>query len=72
MKSMWTLSDLCARLALRMPAEGGEININLQKLVKGSTWESPLKGHGAIDPATKDAVQKSIMLERFQEEVRAR
>lgn len=48
--------------------EGGELNINLQKVVKGSTWEAPLKGHGGIDAATKDAVQKSIMLERFQEE----
>jgi hypothetical protein len=51
-------------------AESGEININLQKVDKGSTWDGALQGQGQpIDPMTKESIQKKIMLERFQEEV---
>jgi hypothetical protein len=51
-------------------AESGEININLQKVEKGSTWDGALQGQGqSVDPMTKESMQKKIMLERFQEEV---
>lgn len=35
---------------------------------KAITWPSLLKGHGQIDPATREEVQKSLMLERWQDE----
>ncbi len=52
--------------------EDGEITIVLQKAEKGSTWDAALLGRGGqgiVDPFTKQAMQKKIMLERFQEEV---
>ena len=48
--------------------DDGEIEINLQKVKKGETWNSALAGHEALDPFTKGEVQKKMMLERFQEE----
>ena len=51
-------------------ADDGEITINLQKMRKGETWDAALKGKGgtAVDPFTKQEIQKKLMLERFQEE----
>jgi hypothetical protein len=49
------------------PTEG-EITINLQKMRKGEMWESALKGHGELDPLTKEEDKKKLMLERFTEE----
>lgn len=49
----------------------GIINIVLVKAFRGETWESALLGHGAgevVDPATKQEIQKDLMIERFQEE----
>mmetsp|Transcript_6677 Transcript_6677/g.14904 ORF Transcript_6677/g.14904 Transcript_6677/m.14904 type:complete len:96 (-) Transcript_6677:233-520(-) len=54
-ESMWT-------------KDGDEIEINLQKMKKASTWDSALKGHGLLDPLAKTEVQKKMTLERFQEE----
>jgi hypothetical protein len=55
---------------LNVSADSGEININLQKVEKGSTWDGALQGQGqSVDPMTKESMQKKIMLERFQEEV---
>ncbi|CAM9738135.1 unnamed protein product, partial [Choristocarpus tenellus] len=49
--------------------EGGELNVNLQKMKKADTWVSPLKGRGGdVDPVTLQGMQKKIMLERFQTE----
>jgi hypothetical protein len=50
------------------PPDEGEIEINLQKVKKGETWNSALAGHESLDPFTKGEVQKKMMLERFQEE----
>ena len=54
-ESYWTLRD-------------GEINIILQKMRRGETWDSALKGTGTVDPFTKQEIQRELMLERFQEE----
>ena len=61
--------------------DSGVINIVLNKVYRGETWESPLLGRDgvdddgdgssggrAVDPATKVEIQKELMLERFQEE----
>ncbi|EQC37589.1 hypothetical protein SDRG_05185 [Saprolegnia diclina VS20] len=48
--------------------DGGELNINLQKMKKGLTWDAVFVGHGELDPLTKDEVQKKLLLERFQQE----
>ncbi|CAK4082697.1 unnamed protein product [Aphanomyces euteiches] len=48
--------------------DGGELNINLQKMKKGMTWDCVFVGHGELDPLTKGEVQKKILLERFQQE----
>ena len=60
--------------------DDGVINIVLNKVYRGETWESPLLGRDggngdggsaggrAVDPATKVEIQKELMLERFQEE----
>jgi hypothetical protein len=53
--SMWTFDD-------------GVIEVNAQKMRKAATWDSALKGHGALDPLAKEAIQKKMTLERFQEE----
>lgn len=54
----WMLSD-------------GELNINLQKMTLGQTWESALCGRDGqkIDNFTKEEARKQMMLERFQYEV---
>ena len=51
-----------------MMTDDGEIEINLQKMKKASTWDSALKGHGQLDAFTRTEVQKTLTLERFQEE----
>jgi len=48
--------------------DNGEIEINLQKVKKASTWDACLKGHGELNPSVKTEVQKKMTLERFQEE----
>jgi hypothetical protein len=50
----------------------GELNINLQKMQMGDTWDCALKGRAEakIDDFTKEEVRKKMMLERFQYEVR--
>ena len=48
--------------------DGDEIEINLQKVRKASTWDCALKGHGELDPMARNEVQKQMTLERFQEE----
>eukprot|EP01040_Poterioochromonas_malhamensis_P006564 gene6564-7068_t len=55
--SLWMLAD-------------GELVINLQKMHKGETWESALKGQQGekVDLHTKEELKKQMMLERFQEE----
>ena len=59
-ESFWSMSD-------------GEVNINLQKSKKGSTWDCALVGvngqNTKIDDFTKEEAKKNIMLQRFQEEV---
>ena len=57
-----------ASLPAANPPDEGEIEINLQKVKKGETWNSALAGHESLDPFTKGEVQKKMMLERFQEE----
>lgn len=53
-------------------AEGGELNVNLQKVKKAETWAGALQGRNAnVDPVTLENMQKKIMLERFQSEVRS-
>lgn len=49
----------------------GELNINLQKMQMGDTWDCALKGRAEakIDDFTKEEVRKKMMLERFQYEV---
>lgn len=42
----------------------------LQKAYKGETWKSVFVGHGEVDPVTQQEMQKKILLERFQEEVK--
>ncbi len=48
--------------------EGGEIEVNLQKMLKGETWPSALAGHDALDGFTEGEVKKQLMLERWQQE----
>ena len=50
--------------------EDGEINVTLQKAKRGVTWGCALMGRGQqeVDPVTKQEMQRSIMLERFQAE----
>jgi hypothetical protein len=49
----------------------GELNINLQKMQMGETWDCALRGKGEtkMDDFTKEEIKKKIMLERFQYEV---
>lgn len=52
-------------------SDGGELNVNLQKMKKADTWPAALQGRNAkVDPMTLEGMQKKIMLERFQNEVR--
>lgn len=51
-------------------ADGGELNVNLQKMKKAETWPAALQGRNTrVDPLTLEGMQKKIMLERFQSEV---
>lgn len=56
-ESFWTLDD-------------GEVNINLQKMLKADMWDCALKGTqgGRVDPYTAEQEKKKLMIERFQEE----
>ncbi|CAN0396043.1 unnamed protein product, partial [Laminaria digitata] len=50
--------------------DGGELNVNLQKMKKADTWPAALRGSNtSVDPLTLEGMQKKIMLERFQSEV---
>lgn len=45
--------------------------MNLQKMKKADTWPAALQGRNTqVDPMTLEGMQKKIMLERFQNEVR--
>jgi hypothetical protein len=52
----------------------GEIHIVMIKAHRGLVWDSVLMGNdgiasqGTVDPLTQEAIRKSMMLERFQEE----
>lgn len=59
----------------------GVITIVLTKCFRGETWEGVLRGHNnqdnnsqcrgigeSVDPLTKQSMQRTLMLERFQEE----
>ena len=51
--------------------DSGVINIILAKVFRAETWDSALLGQDgkeAVDPFTKQQMQKDLMLERFQEE----
>ncbi|CAM9174714.1 unnamed protein product [Ectocarpus sp. 6 AP-2014] len=49
--------------------DGGELNVNLQKMKKADTWPAALQGRNTqVDPMTLEGMQKKIMLERFQSE----
>ncbi|CAN0106836.1 unnamed protein product, partial [Ectocarpus sp. 8 AP-2014] len=49
--------------------DGGELNVNLQKMKKADTWPAALQGKNTqVDPMTLEGMQKKIMLERFQSE----
>lgn len=51
-------------------SDGGELNVNLQKMKKADTWPAALQGSNTtVDPLTLEGMQKKIMLERFQSEV---
>ena len=56
-ESSWFLAD-------------GIIQIVLVKANRGLTWDSALLGRqgAAVDPFTRQDIQKEMMLERFQEE----
>lgn len=54
--STWTVDDK------------GNLEIMLQKMKKGSTWESAFKGHESLNAAELESVKKKITLERFQQE----
>ncbi|PNH11186.1 NudC domain-containing protein 2 [Tetrabaena socialis] len=47
--------------------EDGVLHVALTKLEEGEPWHSALAGH-ALDPATQQADQQRLMLERFQVE----
>lgn len=48
--------------------EDGELHINLAKQSAGQTWPSLFVGIGELDEAEQEAVQKDLMLQRFQAE----
>ena len=52
-ESLWTLED-------------GWIEIGLQKQKKHTSWDSVLEGGAKLDPLTKEALDKKMMLEKFQ------
>ena len=51
-----------------MTIEDDTIVIYLQKAEPGTTWASALRGHAALSSASRDVMQKKLMLERFQRE----
>ncbi|PNW79853.1 hypothetical protein CHLRE_08g369400v5 [Chlamydomonas reinhardtii] len=53
-ESFWTLED-------------GVLHVSLTKLEEGEPWRSAIAGHD-LDPATQQADQQRLMLERFQAE----
>lgn len=53
--SFWNLDD-------------GNIIITLTKAKKGETWPCAFVGQGTLDPLAETEVQKSMLLERFQQE----
>lgn len=42
----------------------------MTKQTKAEQWNSVIKGHEQLDPLAEQDVKKSMMLERFQAEVR--
>ena len=48
--------------------EDDEIHIQLCKSKKAETWQCACMGHNQLDPLMATEVQKTILLERFQEE----
>ena len=48
--------------------DDGEIQITLEKAIKGDTWLSVFKGHEQVNFLQKEEMQKKMLLERFQEE----
>nr|ADE77111.1 unknown [Picea sitchensis] len=50
--------------------EDDVMHITLQKRDTGQTWPSPRYGQGELDPLSVDQEQRSLMLQRFQEELR--
>jgi hypothetical protein len=66
--SAHSISALAQSLG-RTCAEDGELHIILTKGSKGVTWKALIRGHTEVDPYTQSELQKSLMLERFQQEV---
>eukprot|EP00920_Eleutheroschizon_duboscqi_P038716 GHVT01092965.1.p2 GENE.GHVT01092965.1~~GHVT01092965.1.p2 ORF type:complete len:174 (-),score=36.94 GHVT01092965.1:937-1458(-) len=48
--------------------EDGELHLQLTKMKKGHVWGGVLQGQEELDPSVHQAVNKKLMLERFQEE----
>ena len=48
--------------------EDNELHLQLCKIKKAETWPSAFLGHQTLDPMMQQEVQKTILLERFQEE----
>jgi hypothetical protein len=67
--SFWTMGMLFGYQYLSLCKEDGIIHVTLQKMSKGVTWLSALKGHGQLDLLSQEELKKKLMLERFQEEV---
>jgi precorrin-6B methylase 2 len=61
-ESMWTLEPPKRGMET---TESGELIITLTKAHRALTWESAFVGHGAMDTASKEAVQRAMLLERF-------
>jgi SAM-dependent methyltransferase len=61
-ESIWTLEPPKRGLEGK---ESGELLITLTKAHRALTWESAFVGHGAMDTASKEAVQRAMLLERF-------
>jgi len=61
-ESMWTLEPPKKGLE---GTESGELLITLTKAHRALTWECAFAGHGAMDTAAKEAVQRAMLLERF-------
>lgn len=48
--------------------DDGELQFVLSKARKAELWTSAFRGHEELDPASKLAAQKQLLLDRFQEE----